>query len=351
METPAQKLVGLALPDGWEVRSRAAKAGAETGIFYSEGYIVEKAGKKAFLKATDFTKALAEGADPAALLQFFTAAFVYEKDLLCKYRDRGSGKAVAVTCDGKVKVDDSITGTVQYLVFEHDDKDPGSLRELMIDIDYAIILRVLHNITTGLSQLYKHGIARQPITPSNVSIFLQMIARIGGFGTPSAKGVMSLMEQAGIIGDKAYASPELLYGVDSSTWAKGKLGRDAYLLGSMAVFFITGLSMTGLLAKHLEDRHHWTRWGGSYKEVLPHIQKAFGQSIVVLESELSKRPAFKFKAELVRIVRELCNPCPDLRGYPEGFAGVQDQHALNKYIAEFDLMAGQLEKGFFPTTH
>jgi hypothetical protein len=54
----------------------------DTGGNLSIGYIVEhKSGRKAFLKAVDFSKALG-ATDPARMLESVLVAFNYERDLL-----------------------------------------------------------------------------------------------------------------------------------------------------------------------------------------------------------------------------------------------------------------------------
>lgn len=80
-QTPAQQLVGRELPNGWKVKELIGRPETSTGGHFSTSYIVySKNGRRAFLKAMDYTKAL-ESQDPAKELQAMTVAYNFERDL------------------------------------------------------------------------------------------------------------------------------------------------------------------------------------------------------------------------------------------------------------------------------
>ena len=66
--TAAQQLIGRKLQNGWKVIERLNRPASATGGNFSTSYIVRsRKGRRAFLKAMDFQKAL-EAPDPARAL-------------------------------------------------------------------------------------------------------------------------------------------------------------------------------------------------------------------------------------------------------------------------------------------
>ena len=85
--TPAQQLEGLTLANGWVVGPLIPKPAGHTGGHFSCAYsVTHPDGRTAFLKAMDYTSALAS-ADPAAALNALTSAFLFERDVLQVRRD------------------------------------------------------------------------------------------------------------------------------------------------------------------------------------------------------------------------------------------------------------------------
>src|SRR5947207_5815377 len=112
---PADKLLGLDLVNGWIVKKRIDKHPVGTGSNFSVGYIVENPyGQQAFLKAVDFSRALAEK-DPARELQKLTETFNFERDLLEKCRKKNLNRVVRALEEGTVEIDGL---PVPYLIFE-----------------------------------------------------------------------------------------------------------------------------------------------------------------------------------------------------------------------------------------
>ena len=115
---PARQLVGLTLDGPWTVTELLERPASATGGCFSQGYrVVGADGTKAFLKALDYTGALAESDDPARVLEALTTAYNYERDLLAKCKGRRMSRVVTILADGKVRVSDSVDGVVQYLIF------------------------------------------------------------------------------------------------------------------------------------------------------------------------------------------------------------------------------------------
>jgi serine/threonine protein kinase len=339
MDGPAYKLEGLTLAGGWKVGEMHRPEDA-TGGKYSVCYHVERNGQKAFLKALDFSKATSEEDVPRAI-QALTEAYNFERELLNKCRERGMDRVVRPLEDGKVKVDGSILGTVYYLVLEWADRDVRTQLEVFRAIDRAWKLRSLHHIATGLHQLHTAGIAHQDAKPSNVLVFgKEDISKVADLGRAALKGIVGPADSAKIPGTRAYAPPELQYDYYDPEWNRRRFGTDIYLLGSMAMFFFSGLSATAGLFAQLAPQYHPTVWAGNFQEVLPYVRNAFGDSIHAFGEPLT----IDIRDRLTTAVKQLCEPDPALRGHPLNRRGIgANQYSLERYIALFDVLAKKAE--------
>lgn len=341
----AEQLLGQQLSDGWYVISPAADSKHGTGGNFSVGYIVEKDGKRAFLKALDFSRAL-RADDPSRALQALTESFNFERDVLnkCKQMDR----VVTAIADGSYKVSDKADGVVQYLIFELAKGDARSQFDLSKRFDLTWALRALHHVATGLWQLHRKDIAHQDVKPSNVLIFDGTISKVADLGRAAHKGVIPPHEALVVPGDPTYAPPELLYGFIDPDWNKRRIACDLFLLGSMVVFFFAGAGITAQLLPHLHEAHTWKQWKGSYHDVLPYVRTAFEQVLSDFHSTLAADFQNQILTDkLVGIVKQLSDPDPSLRGHPKNLMGSGDQYSLERFVAEFDLLATRAELRFF----
>lgn len=325
--------------------NHAVPSSNATGGNFSEGYIVEDGhGRRAFLKALDYSRAL-RAPDPAVALQALTEAFNFERAVLQRCGARHLDKVVTALADGTVRLNAGAPdgGVVQYLIFELADGDVRSQADVSMRFDLAFILRALHHVATGVYQLHGEGIAHQDLKPSNVLVFKTTgESKIGDLGRAAYRGHSPPHESQGVAGDPSYAPPELLYGFIDPDWFRRRLGCDAYLLGSMAVFFFLGQGLTRLIAAELDPSFGWQTWTGRYEDVLPYVRDAFGR---VIEQFRSNIP-LPIREDLVQIVRELCDPDPRLRGHPRNRNQPALQYSVQRYIARFDLLARRAEGGF-----
>ena len=274
MTPPAKQLLGLSLEGGWTVTEKVSLNPDTTGGAWSEGYVVvDSNDRRGFLKAMDFSKALLSH-DRVAMLNLLTSAYLFETELLKRCLTSRLNRIVRPLAFGKVMVDESsLIGEVDYVIFELADR--GDIRkhlDAQLKTDTAFLLRTLHHISAGLEQLHGQGIAHQDLKPSNVLVFHEGDTKLADLGRAAAKGLQSPHDRSKIAGDRGYAPPELLYGSVPQDWNKRRFGCDAYLLGSMAVFLVTGCSMTSLLGDHLKPSQHWTQWPGTFNEVLPYVR-------------------------------------------------------------------------------
>ncbi len=335
---PCEELLGLELDGGWKVVQKLQKQPGATGSCFSQGYIVEASnGKQAFLKAIDFLGAMFSS-DPARELQELTAAYNFERDVLmkCKRFDR----VVSAISDGKTTVPSfGPFGTVVYLIFERATGDVRSFSAYSNQFDTAFALRALHHITNGIKQLHGASIAHQDLKPSNVLVFDDKISKVADLGRAAAKGEVPPHEAFPLPGDPTYAPPEQLYGYVNAEWNARRLGCDAYLLGSMIVYFFTGMPTTHLLFTELQDPHKWNSWKGDYKTVLPYIRDAFDRVMEIFEQQLPQ----DLRGPLGEIVRQLCEPDPDRRGDPKSRAIGANPFQMDRYVTRFDVLARNSE--------
>jgi hypothetical protein len=162
-------------------------------------------------------------------------------------------------------------------------------------------------------------------------------------GRTAYKGHLPPHENESIPGDPGYAPPELLYGYIDPDWNCRRLGCDAYLLGSLVVFFFMNVSMTSAVLSELHPSHHYKNWSGTFLDVLPYLRDAFGKVIDRFEKHINP----PLQAELSKIVRQLCEPYPHLRGHPLNRMGLMNPFSLERYVSQFNLLARKAEFGYF----
>jgi serine/threonine protein kinase len=338
--TAKDQLEGVTLPNGWRVLNKLAPSQTHTGGNFSAGYIVESLeGKKHFLKAIDFSAAL-RSSDPARMLQLLTEAFNLERDILDI--SKRMSHVVTVVSDGTM-----LTGTppgpqetVQYLVLELADESLRHMAVVSKRLPMSVAFSALHNVTNGLRQLHGQQVAHQDMKPSNVLRFAGGTFKVCDFGRASVKGRIAPHDQLAIPGDHGYAPPELLYGHVDPDFVTRRWGCDAYLLGSLATFLVCGSPMTALLVSELDPTARPKAWTGTYAAVLPQVRAAFSRAVEQVAVETD--PKAPYREELVRCIRQLCDPDPGVRGHPNTravMANVGNVYDLERYLSIFDRLS------------
>jgi serine/threonine protein kinase len=339
MSCPASKLCGLKLSDVW-IADKELTGLSDTGGSFSYGYqVTHEDGRKAFLKALDYSRAL-RSPDPPTALQALTAAYLFERNILQTCKSRGMDRVVQSIQSGHVVVDYSDLGRVDYLILEMADSDVRSFLSASANIDLAWKLRSLHHVATGIHQLHSADIAHQDVKPSNILVFDGSVTKIADLGSASQRGILCPRDDRDFAGDPAYAPPELLYGHRNPDWMTRRFGCDAYLLGSMIVFMFTGLNATGLLLSKMAADHHPRIWKGTYSEVLPYLKDAFGLSLGAFAATIPNEP---FKTELRSLVSFLCEPDLSFRGHPLNRTGYTSRLSLERFLSKLDLLARKAE--------
>lgn len=346
MSTPAELLTGITLDGGWSVTGRTPISSVTTGGFFSVGYVAEQAdGSRGFVKALDFHKAISGTGDPIDAVNKVTEAFAFERDLLERCRNARMDKIVLAIDEGNINVPGfGALGVVPYLIFELAERDIRAQIDFVRHFDLAWTLRSLHNVAVGLKQLHRQEITHKDLKPSNVLMFHRSLFKIADLGRAARKGYSAPHDStAWSHGDRGYAPLELLYGREDPDWNVRNIGCDAYLLGSMIVFFFTGVSMTSLVLSQMDPAHRHDKWTGGYDTVFPYVQDAFGKALNHFAAAVPEN----VRKDLTQIVSELCNPDPKLRGSIAARRG--GRNFMETYVTRLNVLAYNAERGLLRT--
>lgn len=336
----AEQLLGLDLDGGWRVTEKLKKSKNGSGGKFSFSYKVEREGKVAFLKAFDFSEAFIPPLDPIEELPKLISTYTHEKDLLQECGNKKLSNVVVAIDSGRISIPgmSDMEGTAYYLIFEIADGDVRIQMDVARAKDIVWTTRVIQGVALGLFQVHRQMIAHQDVKPSNVLLYNDKLSKIADLGRASKKGRAALHDLLDIPGDRTYAPPELLFSFIAPDFNVRRFGCDLYMLGNLICFMNTGTNITSLLFDRLHPQHHWNNWGGTYKEVLPFLQKAFAQVIAELRSQIDER----VRDKVIPILQELCTPDIARRGVPSR-VGMPDQYSLERYISRLDVLAKEIQ--------
>lgn len=334
---PAERLAEKPqLDGGWTVVRKIPRLPGSTGGNFSVGYVVEnKRGRRAFLKALDFSDAFKQP-NSTELINSLTSSYVYEKSLLNQCRSGKLSRVNVSIDDGEVPTGDlHETLPVPYIIFELADGDVRRRLNQSNRFDLAFVLRALHHSATGIRQLHDLKVAHQDLKPSNVLDFRDVGCRVADLGRSSSQDGRSPHDGMEIAGDKTYAPPELLYGHISPDWRVRRFACDLYQIGSLAVFFFVKVGITALWYKSLDQTFLPNHWGEGYPKVLPHVRQAHDLAFEEFEEQIPG----EIRGILGPAVRQLCEPDPQRRGHPRTLSQRVNRYSVQRYISIFDRIA------------
>ena len=265
----AQNLLNLTLNSGWSVTKKIERTDSQTGSFFSVCYLVEKDGETCFMKAFDFTKFLSistPGTKVVDVMSDMVTAYKYERDLSEHCKNKHVTKVSFVKVADEEMVSGYAISIVPYLIFDLAEGDVRKKLDFSIELDYAWRLNSLHDIAVGLKQLHLVEVSHQDLKPSNILVF-NTDSKIGDLGRSMCRDVDGPYNKEKFTGDITYAPPEIMYGYFERDWLKRVFATDCYLLGSLVVFYFTGISMSALLRKHIPDNFSWEKWTGTFEEM------------------------------------------------------------------------------------
>ena len=329
-------------PIGWDSGSEARPIHVSSdGGNSSVPYIVEKDGKKAFLKAIDLTSLL-ESPNIMKEMIKITEAHKFETEILEICKKAKMNKIVISIDSGQIDVGPNLQDKVPYLIFELAEGDVRKQIKLKSDSHkLSWWLRAMHHATTGLSQLHTNGIAHQDLKPSNVLNFYDDTFKISDLGRSVNKFKVGPYDDDKFSGDWRYVPPEIAYNYINPDSNERRLSTDIYLLGSLIFYFVTGIGATQLLIDELPFElrpatYNGGKWSVGYTSILPTLQTKFTEMLNEIEKKIS-HPAVK--PSLVKAAYELANPNPDFRGHPLTRRNSSNKYSLERYISLFDILS------------
>jgi serine/threonine protein kinase len=332
LSSPAEMLVNKEIA-GWTVTKEMGTYPGMTGGTFSFGYIVEKDGRQAFLKAMDLQRAFPKG---ARAIQALINQYLFEKDILDFCKDRRLSGIIHMYEAGEfdVGLGGNASEIIYYLIFELADGDIR--KELTVGgfKDNHWRMRVLHQSAVALVQLHGSEIAHQDLKPSNILSFSKIDRfKLADLGRCTSKKFVAPTSSMEYPGDPSYAPPEYHYNEVPRQHVDQRLGSDAYLLGSLISFlFANGAGALISTLNHLPKEYWPENWEGSYGEVLPFLEKAHTEAVL----ELRKLFPQEIRDELSNAYFNLCHPDPTVRGYPNSRRQAGRPLGLDRYRSIFD---------------
>lgn len=334
----AHYLEGMALESGWKVVKKIEKQSGQTGAFFSVLYHVERDSKKCFLKAFDFSKfsSIAEGTSMVDVMANMLNAFRFERDLSEQCRNHHVTKVVFVTDSGEERISGYEIPVVPYLIFELADGDIRTKLRFSNDLDFAWKLESLHSVAVGIKQLHQIEVSHQDLKPSNVLVF-DNESKIGDLGRSISKSLHAPHDGLYFTGQNSYAPPEIMYGIYSKDWNIRAFAIDAYLFGSLIVFYFTGVSINALIRKFLPDSVSWEYWrGNDFNEVKDYLLDAFQKALNEFSESILDE---YFSKELTQLVEYLCYPIPEKRGHPRNIGPIGNNYNMERFISKLDRLS------------
>ena len=336
--------------NGWSVKTKIPAADPlknETGGNFSICYIVEKEGVEYFMKVLDLRICnvgnLPRGMTRPQYIEKCTREFNYERALSAYCDDRRIKSVITYIDDGDEVLDEFPFKDVPYIIYE---KAEGDIRRILDLSQRAVFteqlknisvkLKSLHDVTVGMQQLHKNGISHQDIKPSNV-LTINNQSKIGDLGrslclSPDIKCPYPL----DFNGDLTYAPPEAFFYYGTAKERKALYQMDSFMLGSLIVFYISGVSFNTLMNQHLYSSiREMASSGKSYEESLPELINAYHQALLDFERDI---PLDDIRKDLTRIVEYLCNPDVERRGHPKnlGEKNLTPDYDLIRTYTELD---------------
>jgi serine/threonine protein kinase len=344
----AHSLENHTLKSGWFVKEKQKRDVNQTGSNFSVGYIVEKDGEISFMKAFDFAGFLSvaipkddgEDIDPVDVINDMTTAYIYERDLSKHCQDKHVTKVSFVKESGQEYVMGHSIPLVPYLIFDLAEGDVRKTLDFSVALDYAWRFKSLHDIAVGLKQLHSIEVSHQDIKPSNVLVFGSE-SKLGDLGRSICQSIDGPYNKRVFTGDFTYAPPEMWYRYFERDWKKRVFATDCYMLGSMVVFYFSGISMSALLRKHIPDNFSWEKWTGSFEELTPYLENSFSKALDEFESNISHND---IKKELRQLMEYLCNPFPDKRGHPKSIERVGNNYSMERFVTILDVLKRKAER-------
>ncbi|WP_431286531.1 protein kinase domain-containing protein [Roseateles chitinivorans] len=323
-----------------------SKSPGGSGSNFCVGYIAERNGQKAFVKALDFVDALA-APDPVAELTKLTSLATFEREAMELCEANKLSRLIRLISHEYVNLDptNNPMNRVYCLIMEI---GAGDLRKQLSHLGVfscSAVFSILADVALGMSQLHRHGVSHQDVKPSNVISMTDMtvpkdsVFKVGDLGRVVRKDRSGPYDAMAWPGDGQYAPPERWYGHVPSQWTDAREASDAYMLGSLVFFLFTATPLQAIVANRLPPLMHPGTWAGGYNEPLILVLRSL-QLNIISDDLVPKVPA-SLKDSLVAIVKELIEPDPAKRGDKRARAQTGKPVGLERFVPRFRQLATQ----------
>ena len=345
-EVPAAHLAGRNLGNGWVVGRRVTRdPGASGGAFSVSYTATHEDGREGFLKALNFAAASVGPGTLADRINHFTAAYIFERDLLRECRNRRMSRVVKMLAHGEVRVNGSgVLRDVPYLILELADGDIRAFLSTQNAFDAAWSLRVIKHVIEGVEQLHLAQTAHQDLKPSNVltqESGTEM--KLGDLGRADRVGQHGPWSSEEIPGAIAYAPPEQHYGHFTGTWEERRAA-DMYLIGSLAAQLFLGHCMSAMLQERVQSKFRATEWTGTFTAALPALKAAHVMVMESFSQAVEKRIGHAIILQrLPVVVSQMTHPDPGLRGHPKDRRARSSSFSLRRYTGTLNTLTAQAE--------
>ncbi len=334
---------------GWLVGNRIVNT--DVTAKYALFHEVSKDGVNAIMKVLNYDKCLnanyLDGAkDQNDLLAREAESFHFETQLSKECAGDHMGNVIRYLDSGELKLDGYVVKNVAYIVYEMSDGKIGDFLKFSSKANFVADLGVLveklkslHQVTKGVKQLHTHLIAHHNITPQSIEVFdTNSVFKIGGLQkSRTRQAVLNSPAAAKLFdGDYTYAPPEAFFGYKISEEMSTYYQIDTYMLGNLVVYYLSSMNLTTLINKKCPcTLINWASKGAEYQQVLPDIRKAFYESLDEIKASVCVK---ELRVPIIEIIEGLCNPAPEERGYPGGFAKVKTNADLQRVLTKLDVL-------------
>lgn len=343
--SPAHRLEGVTLASGWIIGKRVVKPAGASGGNFGICYTATRGSDTAFVKALDFRLAFHEK-DFITALNNLTSHVLWEKEIMEFCRDVTMSRVIKLLdYEDLILPEDGNDQTKKIccLVFEMGEGDLRSKFNIADNPKHSWRLRVVRDVALALDQLHRRGVAHLDVKPSNVISIKDPhtldVMKLADLGRAIRKGVPGPFDQLSWPGDGNYMPPEKWYGHNSSQWNDEREAADAYLLGNIFVYIMTGMPMNTLMYNEIPDAFKPQIYRGKFDTQLIDVLRQ--AQLKALAIHVFPALPDSHKTEIQAMIVHLTDPDPEKRGdrsaRRSGIVGIdrfhQKLHRISRRVA------------------
>ena len=317
--TPADRLEGTVLASGWVIWKLHIMPMGASGLNFCICYASQRGEEAAFVKALDFRRAFHEQ-DFIAHLNMLTSHILWEKGVMEFCSEHSMSRIVRLLDYEDIILPEDggdVSKKVCCLVFEIGEGDLRSKFDITKNPSLSWRLKVLRDVALGLDQLHRRGVAHLDVKPSNVISIPESeaadVMKLADLGRAIRKGIAGPFDGLTWPGDGNYKPPEKWYGHNSSQWNDEREAADAYLLGNLFVYILTGVSMNTFLYNEIPDAFKPGPYRGKFDTQLIDVLRQAQLKALAIHV-FPALPNDGHRAELETMIVELTEPDPERRG-------------------------------------